>query len=136
MKIKATISFLIVITAALMSCQSNTKSSSKLELHNGEKWVIESDLMHTLMDLETHLHNFSGKTREDYNALGVSLQAKLLPIRSFDPIEPLVKDQLDKIVDPLSDHSISLEYSNSVATATHHVDKMKGYFETFRIYFR
>jgi hypothetical protein len=110
---------LVGIAFFLFSCGDKTEKehehdhdSSSIVLNDGEKWLVDTNMMLHIQNMQTDMKTFSGITMEDYAKLATQLETNLDLLTSNCTMSGPAHDELHKWLVPyinLIDEFTSIE---------------------------
>jgi hypothetical protein len=149
---KITISF-TVISLFLFSCSntSNEKSneqtvthkehhhddeSEAIELNNGEKWLVDANMITHIRNMENDINSFSNVEKKDYKSLAEKLQSNTDLLTSNCTMKGKAHDELHKWLLPYIDMAKELSEAKNENEATKQFENIQTSFTTFNQYFQ
>jgi hypothetical protein len=113
--------------------QEKVLEVTKLELNNGEKWQVNSEMMPHIKASENLLSVYSRKA--DYKVLATAFKENNNKLISSCTMKGKPHDELHKWLLPQLELVTQLEESQSKEEAEKHVREMQQSFKTFNAYF-
>jgi hypothetical protein len=112
--------------------------SDSIELNNGAKWKVVSEMMAHIRNMESDINLFS-KTKQtelkDFTQLAASLQKNIDLLTSNCTMEGKAHDELHKWLLPYIDLVDKLNKSKSNDEALRIFEEIKTSYKTFNLYF-
>lgn len=115
--------------------QHGTESQA-IVLNNGVKWVVDSNMMVHLRQMESDVANFKGSGQEDYQALAETLSNTIDTLTSNCTMKGQAHDELHKWLLPYIDLVDSLYEAETVAESQAGYAEIKSAFVIFNEYFQ
>lgn len=110
--------------------------SSALELNNGEKWAVNTEMMVHVLSMENELNSFAGTGLSDYQGLAAKLQQYNDQIISSCTMKDKAHEELHKWLLPYIDSVKELSEAKDETTASAQLLKVKKSFAQFNEYFQ
>nr|MBP6648636.1 hypothetical protein [Bacteroidia bacterium] len=110
--------------------------SSALELNNGEKWAVNTEMMVHVLSMEKELNSFAGTGLSDYQGLAAKLQQYNDQIISSCTMKDKAHEELHKWLLPYIDSVKELSEAKDETTASAQLLKVKKSFAQFNEYFQ
>ena len=133
----------IVVSKTLQSAPSKESEhqhseGDSIELNNGAKWKVVSEMMAHIRNMESDINRFvEAKHTElkDFTQLGASLQKNIDLLTSNCTMEGKAHDELHKWLLPYINMVDKLNKSKNNDEALHNFEEIKASYQTFNIYF-
>lgn len=112
--------------------------SYSIELNNGVKWKVVSEMMGHIRNMETDINRFAETQHtelKDFTPLGASLQKNINLLTSNCTMEGKAHDELHKWLLPYIDMVNELKKSESLNQAQEIFQKIQLSFQTLNTYF-
>ncbi len=151
---KITIS-LAVISLFLFSCGNAPNENSKeqtqtvtpqehqhddemqtIELNNGNKWLVDTNMIAHIRNMENDVISFAGVEQKDYKALSEKLQSNLDLLTSNCTMEGKAHDELHKWLLPYIDLVKKLSEAKDETEAENQFQNIQTSFTAFNQYFQ
>lgn len=147
------IGFLLSTTVILISCDNKKiekeavvvsnethqhNEGDFIELNNGTKWKVVSEMMVHIRNMESDINRFSETTHaelKDFTQLGASLQKNIDLLTSNCTMEGKAHDELHKWLLPYIDMVDKLNKSKNNDEALRIFEEIKASYKTFNLYF-
>ena len=110
--------------------------SSALELNNGEKWAVNTEMMVHVLSMENELNSFAGTGLSDYQGLAAKLQQYNDQIISSCTMKDKAHEELHKWLLPYIDSVKELSEAKDETTASAQLLKVKKSCAQFNEYFQ
>lgn len=111
------------------------EESEAIELNNGEKWKVDTNMIIHIRHMENDIISFSAMDRKDYTSLAEKIQSNIDLLTSNCTMKGKAHDELHKWLLPF------IELSNNFTEAAEHdeqekiYEKFKKSFVEFNTYF-
>lgn len=122
---------------------SNAKEEHKhnaeiqsIELNNGEKWKVDSNMIPYIRNMERDIISFSNDEHKDYNSLAEKLQSNIDSLTYNCTMEGKAHDELHKWLLPFIDLVTELSKSKNETEAAKQFENIQKSFRTFNQYFQ
>jgi len=125
------------VESQVIENHSHTESDS-IELNNGDKWKVVSEMMGHIRNMESDINRFAETEHsdlKDYSQLGSSLQKNIDLLTSNCTMEGKAHDELHKWLLPYIDMVDKLNKSKNSDEALHTFEEIKSSYKTFNLYF-
>lgn len=125
------------IDSQVIGVHSHTESDS-IELNNGVKWEVVSEMMVHIRNMESDINGFSETKHtelKDFTKLGASLQKNIDLLTSNCIMEGKAHDELHKWLLPYIDMVDKLNKSKNKEEASYIFEKLKLSYVTFNYFF-
>lgn len=112
--------------------------SDSIELNNGAKWKVVSEMMAHIRNMESDINRFSETKHtelKDFTQLGTNLQKNIDLLTSNCTMEGKAHDELHKWLLPYIDMVDKLNKSKNNDEALHTFEEIKASYKLFNIYF-
>lgn len=112
--------------------------NDSIELNNGAKWKVVSEMMAHIRNMESDINRFSEIKHtelKDFTKLGASLQKNIDLLTSNCTMEGKAHDELHKWLLPYIDMVDKLNKSKNCDEALHTFEEIKASYKTFNLYF-
>jgi hypothetical protein len=112
--------------------------SDSIELNNGAKWKVVSEMMAHIRNMESDINRFSETKHtelKDFTQLGTNLQKNIGLLTSNCTMEGKAHDELHKWLLPYIDMVDKLNKSKNNDEALHTFEEIKASYKLFNIYF-
>lgn len=112
--------------------------SNSIELNNGAKWKVVSEMMAHIRNMESDINRFSETKHtelKDFTRLGASLQKNIDLLTSNCTMEGKAHDELHKWLLPYIDMVDKLNKSKNNDEALRTFEEIKASYKSFNIYF-
>lgn len=106
-----------------------------IELDNGQKWKVDTNMMGYIRDMETVVNAFNGTTLAEYKTLSESLNKDIELLTSNCTMEGKAHDELHKWLVPFIDLAEGFSEVTTEKDANDHYMHIKASFEEFHKYF-
>jgi len=109
-----------------------------IELNNGAKWKVVSEMMAHIRNMESDINRFSETKHtelKDFTQLGTNLQKNIDLLTSNCTMEGKAHDELHKWLLPYIDMVDKLNKSRNNDEALHTFEEIKASYKLFNIYF-
>lgn len=122
---------------------SNSKEEHKhnaeiqsIELNNGEKWKVDSNMIPYIRNMERDIISFSNDEHKDYNSLAEKLQSNIDSLTYNCTMEGKAHDELHKWLLPFIDLVTELSKSKNETEAAKQFENIQKSFRIFNQYFQ
>ena len=115
---------------------SQNKTSSAIELNNGEKWAINDEMMNPVKDMEAHIVEFSSDELQDYLALAETLKVDIKSLTSNCTMTGQGHDELHKWLLPYIDLVSKLSEATDEGEALVQFEAIKTSLSTYNKHFK
>lgn len=115
---------------------SHDTESQAIELNNGEKWVVDSNMMIHLRQMETDVSSFTGTSQEDFQSLAEKLTTTIDTLTSNCTMTGKAHDELHKWLLPYIDLVDELYESESEAVSKAKYAEIKAAYVQFNEFFQ
>jgi hypothetical protein len=147
------IGFLLATTLILISCDNKKiekepvvvsnethqhNEGDSIELNNGAKWKVVSEMMAHIRNMESDINRFSETKHtelKDYTQLGTNLHKNIDLLTSNCTMEGKAHDELHKWLLPYIDLVDKLNKSKNSDEALRTFEEIKASYKLFNIYF-
>jgi hypothetical protein len=112
--------------------------SDSIELNNGAKWKVVSEMMAHIRNMESDINRFSETKHtelKDFTQLGTNLQKNIDLLTSNCTMEGKAHDELHKWLLPYIDLVDKLNKSKNSDEALRTFEEIKASYKTFNLYF-
>ena len=109
--------------------------SEALEMNDGKKWEVNTDMMVHVRAMETNLVTFDASEVKDYPALATDLKASIGKLTSSCTMTGKSHDELHKWLLPFINTVDALKDAASTEDAAQEATKIQSLMETFNSYF-
>ncbi|MDO8998897.1 MAG: hypothetical protein Q7W45_03955 [Bacteroidota bacterium] len=112
--------------------------SDSIELNNGAKWKVVSEMMVHIRNMESDINRFSETKHtelKDFTQLGTNLQKNIDLLTSNCTMDGKAHDELHKWLLPYIDMVDKLNKSKNNDEALHTFEEIKASYKLFNIYF-
>lgn len=112
--------------------------SDSIELNNGAKWKVVSEMMAHIRNMESDINLFSETKQtelKDFTQLGTNLQKNIDLLTSNCTMEGKAHDELHKWLLPCIDMVDKLNKSKNNDEALRIFEEIKASYKTFNLYF-
>ena len=112
--------------------------SDSIELNNGAKWKVVSEMMAHIRNMESDINRFDETKHaelKDFTQLGASLQKNVDLLTSNCTMEGKAHDELHKWLLPYIDMVDKLNKSKNNDEALRIFEEIKASYKTFNLYF-
>ncbi len=106
-----------------------------IELDNGQKWKVDTNMMVYIRDMETKVNTFNGTTLSEYKGLSESLNKNIELLTSNCTMEGKAHDELHKWLVPFIDLAEGFSGVTTEKDANDHYMHIKASFTEFHKYF-
>ena len=131
-----TFTIAIILTILTISCNSSSKQSKSeatIELNNGQKWTINSEMTPYILEAEQILNQ---NNNSDYKSLAGQLEVKNKNLIKSCTMNGKSHDELHKWLHPHIQLVKALDDAKNEQEANQIIDKLKKSFQTFNTYFQ
>ncbi|MFD1550800.1 hypothetical protein [Putridiphycobacter roseus] len=115
---------------------SNVSNPLDLELNNGEKWLVDTEMHVGILNIKNQLANFQSKDLVDYQLLGDRVGDQIKIIRASDTMKGQAHQEFHKLLQPFLELKDALVMATSVAEGKALVINIKAEIQTFYTYFQ
>ena len=118
--------------------EHHQSESESIELNNGSKWKVVSEMMAHIRNMESDINGFSETKHtelKDFTQLGASLQKNIDLLTSNCTMEGKAHDELHKWLLPYIDMVDKLNKSKNNDEALHTFEEIKASYKTLNLYF-
>ena len=142
---KLTINYSILVLALIASITfaACTKSNEHkhdnnevIQLNAGEKWLVVSEMMAYIQQIESDINSFEGTELADHKVLADSIQSNLNKLTSNCTMTGQAHDELHKWLLPFLDLADNYKKSTNLEQAQEQLAYIKTSFTTFNTYFK
>lgn len=113
-----------------------TAKPHDLELNNGEKWVVDKEMMVEVANIDKALSDFEGQKISDYHNLAKKIKTNLSALTSSCTMIGQSHDELHKWLLPFFDLNFSLLKSTKIEEANVIVESIEFELLVFHVYFK
>lgn len=106
-----------------------------IELDNGKKWKVDTNMMTHFQAMKIDIAAFKGKTTSEYEALAVNLKKNIDRLTSNCTMTGQAHDEVHKWLLPYIDLVDEFSESKSEAEFEKHYQELKSAYVTFDTYF-
>lgn len=110
--------------------------SEDIELNNGQKWIVDKNMMVHIRNMENDVLSFSKSESKNYEVLSQKLQSNLDLLTSNCTMQGKAHDELHKWLLPFIDLVEVFKNTDSEAEAINQFEKIQESFKTFNQYFQ
>jgi hypothetical protein len=147
--------FLIAISILLFSCSNtsnkisenvdstskvadshHSEESEKIELNNGEKWVVDSNMIIHIRNIENDVNSFSKDDNKDFKTISKKIQSHLDLLTSNCTMTGKAHDELHKWLLPFIDLVKELSDAKDMDIASEKFKDIQTSFLTFNTFFK
>lgn len=147
--------FLIAISILLFSCSNtsnkisenvdstskvadshHSEESEKIELNNGEKWVVDSNMIIHIRNIENDVNSFSKDDNKDFKTISKKIQSHLDLLTSNCTMTGKAHDELHKWLLPFIDLVKELSDAKDMDVASEKFKDIQTSFLTFNTFFK
>lgn len=111
-------------------------SEEGIELDNGEKWVVNVEMMGYIKEMDADFEQFENQEDKDYSELASKLEANIDLLTSNCTMTGKAHDELHKWLLPYIDLVSDLSSANNDAEANTTYKELQASFKTFNTYFK
>jgi TolA-binding protein len=114
----------------------HSEEIQSIELNNGEKWKVDSNMMPHIRNMESDINSFSNLEKKDYKSLAEKLQSNIDLLTSNCTMEGKAHDELHKWLLPYIDLVTELSKAQNETEAAKQFENIQTSFRTFNQYFQ
>ncbi|CAN5282915.1 hypothetical protein BH09BAC5_BH09BAC5_00020 [soil metagenome] len=107
-----------------------------IELNNGEKWKVDSNMLTLIRKMENDVATFKGTTLPEYKILSGNLQKNIDLLTSNCTMKGKAHDELHKWLLPYIDLVNDLTEAENESKAKEQFENIQSSFKTFNQYFQ
>ena len=147
--IKYTYTLVVGVALIFSSCGNETNqiesevhtehehsSEDALQLDNGEKWVVNEEMMVHVQNMVIDLDQFENQKESDFNALATKLENNIDLLTASCTMSGKAHDELHKWLLPYIDLVSELSSAENDTEANATYTKIQTSFKTFNTYFK
>lgn len=123
------------LTLIVASCNSNHKQSN-INLNNGEKWIVNSEMKPHIEKGNELLSDFISKKDEDYKKLAKNLKAQNNYLIKSCTMKGESHDELHKWLHPHMELIEKLSNADNIEKAEDIISELNKSFETYQNHFQ
>ena len=123
-------------TVAQVEEHQHHDEEETIELNNGEKWTVDSNMMVHIRNMESDVASFATAGQKDYKALSEKLQANVELLTSNCTMKGKAHDELHKWLLPYIDVVDQLSEAKDEMDAEARYQKIQTSFSVFNQYFQ
>ncbi|NNJ54736.1 MAG: hypothetical protein HKP14_01315 [Bacteroidia bacterium] len=126
----------IFITACNKSEKHTHGNSEAIQLNEGKQWIVVSEMMAYIQQIETDVSSFEGTELSDHEKLAESIDSNLEKLTSNCTMTGQAHDELHKWLLPFLELADTYNKSEDLKEAQKHLADIKTSFATFNTYFK
>lgn len=112
------------------------EESEAIELNNGEKWKVDSNMIIHIRNMETDINSFIKVEQKDYKSLSEKLQSNIDLLTTNCTMKGKAHDELHKWLLPYIDMVKELSEAKDKTEASKQFENIQTSFTTFNQYFQ
>lgn len=114
----------------------HSEESEKIELNNGEKWVVDSNMIFHIRNIENDVNTFSKNENKDFKTISKKIQSHLDLLTSNCTMTGKAHDELHKWLLPFIDLVKELSDAKDIDIASEKFKVIQSSFLTFNTFFK
>lgn len=115
--------------------EKQDSAAAGIELNKGEKWMVDTNMMTPIRNMENDIHSFAQHEPKDYKLLANKLQTTINLLTSNCTMKGKAHDELHKWLLPFIDMANRLAAAKEKNEAEKEFRNIASSFTTFNIYF-
>jgi hypothetical protein len=123
-------------TTDVITQEVHQNAVESIELNNGEKWEVDTNMMEIIKKMENDVLTFANNEKKDYPNLAIKLQSNLDLLTSNCTMTGKAHDELHKWLLPYIDLVSELEEAGDAILAEQQFKNIQTSFSTFNQYFQ
>lgn len=112
------------------------ETSSELSLNQGEKWIVNEDMMVYVRQMETRLDQFQGGGAGEVASLATDLQTDLQNLTGSCTMKGEAHDALHLWLHPFTEAVNQLDEEYQPEKTAAQIETLQGMLDTFNLYFK
>lgn len=124
------------VEAVTQEEQNHGDDPEAIELNNGEKWIVDANMMAYIRKMENDVLSYVKAEQKDFHSLSEKLQTNLDLLTSNCTMKGKAHDELHKWLLPYIDTVNDLSKANDEAAASNTFEVIQTSFITFNAYFQ